>query len=483
MKATRIIARLDVKGENVIKGVHLEGLRIVGKPYELAKKYTAAGADEIYYIDSVASLYGRNNLLEIVKETAKGCRVPLTVEGGLRTIADIDAVLNSGADKIGINSAALKSPEFLRQAAQIFGSQCIVLSVAAKRNENGRWIAYSDNGRENSSRDVLEWVALCNEMNIGEILLTSIDAEGTQAGFDLELYKAVCSLASVPVVASGGAGTIEHVTACLKQTSVDAVALASVLHYDIFAIPSIKAALKEDGIDVRIPTTSNEVIGSHDTSCTASIIDLNLGNLYSLQSAFQAIGCPSELIATPEDILRADRLVLPGVGAFGHGMDNLRSLGLLEAVLQYARTGRPLLGICLGAQFLLDSSEEFGLSQGLGLLPGAVKRIQIPEAPRLKVPFIGWARIYPAGDAGVEDGAGFSDEGGPLRDISRGEWMYFIHSYEMIPEKIHDILAISYYGPHQVCAAVRRDNVFGLQFHPEKSSYAGLKILRNFIES
>ena len=197
----RIISRIDIKGSNVIKGIHLEGLKVVGKPGEMARRYYEQGADEIFYMDVVASLYGRNGILSVVEEAAREIFVPMTVGGGIRSVDDIVAALRSGADKVAINTAALKRPEFLSEAARAFGRQCIVLSVEAKRREAGTWEALTDNGREQTGVNVIDWVTQAQERGAGEILVTSVDMEGTQKGFDIELLKAIRDAVSVPVIA------------------------------------------------------------------------------------------------------------------------------------------------------------------------------------------------------------------------------------------------------------------------------------------
>lgn len=251
MPPVRIIARLDIKGENVIKGVHLEGLRIVGKPGEMANKYYSQAVDELIYMDVVASLYGRNNILPIITEAARDIFVPMTVGGGLRTLNDIKAVLRSGADKVAINTAAINRAEFLREAAEAFGSQCIVLSVEAVRREPGFWEAMTDNGREKTGRNVLDWVREAEDNGVGEILLTSVDMEGTKSGFDLELVKCVSERVSVPVVASGGAGDVDQIARVITETGAEAVACASILHYNLCTVGDIKQAVTRAGIEVR----------------------------------------------------------------------------------------------------------------------------------------------------------------------------------------------------------------------------------------
>jgi len=247
----RIIARLDIKAPNLVKGIQFEGLRKLGDPAEHAVRYYQQGVDELLYSDIVASLYGRNSLANTVRATAAEIYVPLTVGGGVRTLDDIYALLRAGADKVAINTAAVRHPELLRQASRVFGSQCIVLSVEAKRRPRGGWEAYIDNGREHTGLDVLEWIERAVDLGAGEILLTSVDREGTRKGFDVDLIAAVAPAVPVPVIASGGAGNIDHVADALALGHADAVAIASLFHYRHETIPSLKAALSERGIQVR----------------------------------------------------------------------------------------------------------------------------------------------------------------------------------------------------------------------------------------
>ncbi|MCS3765319.1 imidazole glycerol phosphate synthase subunit HisF [Bradyrhizobium centrosematis] len=251
MKRIRLIPRLDIKGANLIKGVHLEGLRVVGDPQVFARHYYEQGADELLYVDVVASLYGRNNLHEIVDRAARDIFVPLTVTGGIRSVDDVVMLLRSGADKIGVNTAATKRPELISEIAQKFGSQCIVLSIEAKKVANGRWEAYTDNGRERTGLDVIEWAKRGTELGAGEILLTSIDQEGTRAGFDLALIASVSSAVRVPVIASGGMGKLEDIGQVVFEGSADAVAVADVLHYQRLTIPQMREAAHAAGLLTR----------------------------------------------------------------------------------------------------------------------------------------------------------------------------------------------------------------------------------------
>lgn len=251
MASIRLIPRLDIKGPNLIKGIRLEGLRVIGDPQEYARRYYEQGADELVYMDIVASLYGRNSLHDIVRRTAHDVFVPLTVGGGLRSVDDVREILRAGADKVAINTAATQRPELISEVARKFGSQCMVLSVEAKRQKEGYWEVYTDNGRERTGRDVLEWVRRGVEMGAGEILLTSVDQEGTRGGFDCELVRAVSDAVPVPVIACGGMGMVEHLIEAVEYGHADAVAMADVLHYDRLTVAQIRAAALSAGIDVR----------------------------------------------------------------------------------------------------------------------------------------------------------------------------------------------------------------------------------------
>lgn len=251
MPNLRLIARLDIKGPNLIKGVHLEGLRVIGDPQVYARRYYQAGADELIYMDIVASLYGRNNLSDIVKRAAQDVFIPMTVGGGLRSLDDVTTVLRSGADKVAINTAAVKRPALITEVAQRFGAQCMVLSIEAKQIGAGRWEAYTDNGRERTGYDVVEWAQRGVALGAGEILLTSVDREGTRKGFDVNLVKKVVTAVPVPVIASGGMGRIEHLVEAAVDGGADAIAMADVLHYDRMTLPEIRAASRAANLPVR----------------------------------------------------------------------------------------------------------------------------------------------------------------------------------------------------------------------------------------
>jgi len=248
----RVIARLDIKNEFIIKGVHLEGLRKIGNPNKTACKYYFQGIDELVFMDAVAAYYDRNSLLDIIREACHDVFVPITVGGGLRNLNDIQNALNAGADKVAINTMAISNPSFLEAASKKFGSQSIVSSIVAKKTSNNNWEAYTDNGREPSGKNAIEWAKEVESLGAGEIMITSIDADGTKRGFDIELNQIIASNLGIPVIASGGAGSNDQIIKLMKNANVDAVAIASMLHYGMSDVKSIKSSLIDSGFDIRI---------------------------------------------------------------------------------------------------------------------------------------------------------------------------------------------------------------------------------------
>jgi imidazole glycerol-phosphate synthase subunit HisF len=252
-KKVRLIARLDIKGPKLIKGINLEGVRVVGDPHEYAKNYFHQGIDEILYMDSVATLYGRNSLAGLVRETTEDVFVPMTVGGGLRSLADVDEMMRAGADKVAINTAAVRRPELLTEVSRRYGSQAMVLSVEAKRRPSGKgWEVYVDLGREKTDMDVIDWVQRAVDLGAGEVLVTSVDKEGMRAGFDVDLVRAICDVVDVPVIASGGMGTLEHASTVIEQGGADAVAMAHVLHYKQISLENARSFLLGRGIEVSV---------------------------------------------------------------------------------------------------------------------------------------------------------------------------------------------------------------------------------------
>jgi len=250
MLAKRIIPCLDVKDGEVVKGVNFINLTSEGNPVELAEKYSKEGADELVFLDITATLESRNNVVDLVKEVAKKVFIPFTVGGGVRSVKDISELLNAGADKVSINSAALKNPKLLNDASNRFGSQCIVLAVDVKRTGSS-WNVFSHGGSRSLDINAIEWIKEAEDRGVGEILLTSMDADGTQAGVDLEITRMISDMVSIPVIASGGIGTLNHFKDAFNIGKADAVLAASVFHRDIIPIKKVIKYLAENGIQVR----------------------------------------------------------------------------------------------------------------------------------------------------------------------------------------------------------------------------------------
>lgn len=249
MSNLRLIARLDIKGPNLIKGIHLEGLRVIGDPHAHAVRYYHDGADELLYMDAVASLYGRNSLIEIVRHTTRDVFVPMTVGGGIRSVEDVEALLQAGADKVAVNTAAVARPDLIREISRRFGAQCMVIQIDAKARPSG-WEVYTDGGREHTGKDAVAWAREAESLGAGEVLLTSIDREGTRKGMDTGLLAAVAAAVSIPVIASGGVGSAEHLIAA-AGCGVGAVAVADLLHYRRTDLSALRRAAAAAGLAVR----------------------------------------------------------------------------------------------------------------------------------------------------------------------------------------------------------------------------------------
>ena len=253
MHTKRIIPCLDVKNGRVVKGVHFLNLKDAGDPVEIASFYNKSMADEIVFLDITASADARDIMLDVVKRTAEQVFIPLTVGGGIKSIEDFRKILSAGADKISINSAALKRPELIKEAAEKFGSQCVVVAIDAKKREDGSgWNIYKNGGRIDVGIDAVEWAMKVERLGAGEILLTSMDCDGTKAGYDLELTRTIAENVSIPVIASGGAGTLEHFKEALTAGKADAALAASLFHYKELEIRQVKQYLQEEGVPVRL---------------------------------------------------------------------------------------------------------------------------------------------------------------------------------------------------------------------------------------
>ena len=252
MLAKRIIPCLDVKDKRVVKGVNFVGLTDVGDPVECAKEYNKQGADEIVFLDITATNEQRKTIVDIVKNTAKEVFVPLTVGGGISDIQSINEVLSAGADKVSLNSAAVKNPELIKEAAKKFGSQCIVIAIDGKRTNDGSYTVVINGGKTDTGLELVEWAKKAENLGAGEILLTSMDADGTKQGFDIDMLNAVCDAVGIPVIASGGCGKLEDFTEVFTKTNVDAALAASLFHFGELTVPQVKEQMKNNGITVRM---------------------------------------------------------------------------------------------------------------------------------------------------------------------------------------------------------------------------------------
>lgn len=251
MLKKRIIPCLDIKNGKVVKGINFEGLANIGDPVEYAKMYETQCADEIVFLDITASYEEREIIKDIIEKGANELRIPLTVGGGIRTLEDFRNILKSGADKVSINSAAVKNPNLIKEASKEFGSQCVVIAIDGKRDEQGNFKVYIKGGRENTGLDLVEWAKKCEELGAGEILLTSMDADGTKKGYDIQMTKEVVENVRIPVIASGGCGSVEDIVDVFGQTNCDAALVASLFHYKEATIDEAKEELAKNNISVR----------------------------------------------------------------------------------------------------------------------------------------------------------------------------------------------------------------------------------------
>jgi len=251
MLAKRIIPCLDVRNGKVVKGVNFEGIKEVGDPVECAEEYNRQGADEIVFYDITASFEGRGVFLDVVRDTARKVFVPLTVGGGIKTVDDIRETLRAGADKVSVNSQAVKNPQLIRDGADIFGSQCICVGIDAKKIADNRWTVFINGGRVDMQLDLIEWVKRVEQLGAGEICLNSIDADGTKAGFDIPMLKAVCDSVNIPVIASGGAGKIGDFSEVFEKTGATAALAASLFHFRELTVDDVKKHCRSNGVIMR----------------------------------------------------------------------------------------------------------------------------------------------------------------------------------------------------------------------------------------
>ena len=308
----RIIARLDVKGTKLIKEIRFEGLRVVGESYEAAFKYFKSGIDEILYIDSVASLYGRSSLSEILKITSKNVFIPITA-GGIRSVEDAGLLLASGADKIAINSACIEKPELILEIANKFGNQCVVVSIQARKDPIlGNWTCMYENAKEKSNISVDEWIKTVQELGAGEILLTSVDQDGTCKGPDNELIEKACEVCKIPLIVGGGISNIDHIESCIQNEVVTGVSVAAALHKEILDITDLKKEIKKKNISIRSNSLSDfDNISDRFSNLKVGIVDYDMGNQQSLINALNYLGINTVLTSSKSILKEVDLIMLP----------------------------------------------------------------------------------------------------------------------------------------------------------------------------
>ena len=466
----RIIARLDVKGTKLIKGIRFEGLRVLGESYEAAFNYYESGIDEILYIDSVASLYGRSSLNEILKITSENVFIPITAGGGIRSVEDAGILLTSGADKIAINSACIEKPELISEIAEKFGTQCVVVSIQARKDPIlNNWTCMYENAKEKSNIAMDNWIKTVQELGAGEILLTSVDQDGTCKGPDNELIDKACKVCKIPLIVGGGISKIEHIDRCIQNDVVTGISLAAALHKNKLDIFNIKKELKKKNISIRSNSLSNfKKMPDRFSNIRIGIVDYMMGNQHSLINSLRSLGIETVLTSSKKILKEVDLIMLPGVGAFPTGISNLRKLDVFDFLIERAQQGQPIIGICLGMQMLFESSSEFELTSGLNLIEGKVEKFNLEENKNnLKMlPHVGWNSLI------------CKDSRYKIFDKIN---QYFVHSYIAlsVPQK-YIIFKCDYAGENFI-AAINKKNITGFQFHPERSGLDGLHLLSNEI--
>ena len=461
----RLIARLDIKGNKLIKGVRFEGLRVLGDPVEAASQYARDGIDEMLLIDAVASLYGRNSLTDILRETTREVFVPITAGGGIRTVEDAAKLLASGADKIAVNTEALKRPELITELANEFGSQCVVVSIQARKVNPLKWEAMGEAGRERTRKNVFNWIEEVQERGAGEILLTSIDQDGTCQGPDNELISESIKYVSIPLVVSGGFSTEKDIRQTFLNDSIGGIAIGTAFHKRKLIIKTCKDGLNTAALPIRTIQSQSLLIKKPLKGHRIGVVDYGMGNQQSLINALEYLGSEINLSNRWEELKTSEAIMLPGVGAFPEGMKRLQERNLISPLIKWGEEGKPLVGICLGMQMLFQESEEFELCRGLGLLNGKVVRIDSVSQfdRRYCLPHMGWNLVNHSSSEEKNDST----------------YQYFVHSFIATGVRPSNELYKSRYGGIEFCSAVRLGSIVGFQFHPERSGNEGLQILSN----
>ncbi len=467
----RLIARLDIKGNMLIKGVRFEGLRVLGESTNFAKKYAESGVDELLYIDVVASLYGRNGLVEILKNISKEVFIPITAGGGIRSVKDAEKLLSAGADKVVINSAVLENPNLINELSRAFGRQCVVASIQARKMpDNEMWEALGEGGRERSGKKIQSWISELEERGAGEILLTSVYKDGTLNGYDSELIEEIPKNLKIPLIFGGGICSHENIKECLEKPFISAVSVGKALHYNKVKIDEVKNAkytnLNLRKIDLGKEYKINKPVDQDEKFI--AIVDYGMGNTQSLKNAIEILGFKASLTNNINELEKSSLIALPGVGAFPEGVQRLKDINLYNYLKNVKKKSKPIFGICLGMQLLFEDSEEFEFTKGLSLLKGSIKKLPEKdiESKLLTIPHVGWNKLIPLFNN--YEGYDCSDK-------------YFVHSYSA---RYCDKKIISHnciYGGHTLVSAVKENLVAGCQFHPERSGHDGLFYLKNTI--
>ncbi len=466
MLSKRIIARLDVKGKKLIKGISFEGVRVIGEPNKAAKHYAEDGADELLYVDAVASLYGRNSISNILKLASNEIFIPITASGGIRSVLDAKNLLLSGADKIALNTAALKNPKLIRELVENFGSQCVVVSIQArKKTGNEGWEAMSEMGREKSGKDIIDWIKEVQNLGAGEILLTSVDRDGTLSTPDYNLINEASKVSKVPLIVGGGLTKTSDIETVLKNDLISGVALGACLHYKKQSISSLKEELKSKNIFLR--EEENQKIDLQNEkplkNIKIGIINYGMGNQHSLLHTLEHLGAEAFISDKQDELDKANIIALPGVGSFPTGMKNLKKLNLDIYIRDKVSKGFPLLGICLGMQMLFENSNEFCFTEGLNLIKGEVKKI---NSNKIKLPHMGWNKLIPTAHNIYN-----------LNNLNQ----YFVHSFAVYGAEPKSIIFKCNYEKENFTVAIKKSNIVGLQFHPERSGRSGMELLSKII--
>ena len=406
---------------------------------------------------------------------------------------------------MAINTAAVQNQNLISEGVRTFGSQCIVVSIDAKRKSDGRYEVFTDNAREETGVDALEWARRVCDLGAGEILVTSIDRDGTGDGYDIELMSKISNAVSIPVIACGGAGKLEHIAELINKTNVSAVSAASILHYNRIVkdvagrefeegnteflkqfsnqdnyqfkrirpmgISKMKSYLRREAL-VHMRSCDIEGLKVKADGVTAGssrvasgkkpfvvVVDYGCGNLFSIAHALKEIGARFVISDDPVTLKKADRVILPGVGAFADGMKNLKDRGLVEPLKECSKEGIPVLGICLGMQLLMETGAEFGIHEGVGLIHGTAMRLEVDKenAAYCRVPHIGWNQIRVPrhkNDRGSWDGT-------LLENVMPASLMYFVHSYVVVPQSPDEVIAETEYGGTYFCSTVKSGNIYG----------------------